>query len=85
MKRASVGSDPARESLADPEMGCFPCHLFIEPDQAFRNTRNRNFVRMCRGLHVQVDVARKVKTAVDWRVYPRFQIDNGQASIFVDL
>ena len=65
MKWASVRSYPTRESLADPEMRCFPCHLFIEPDQAFRYTRNRNFVRMCRGLHVQIDVAREVETAVD--------------------
>jgi hypothetical protein len=59
-------------------MGCFPCQLFIEPDQAFRNTRNRNFARMRRGLHVQIDVAREVETAFNWRFNPRFQIDDGK-------
>jgi hypothetical protein len=36
------------------------------------------------GLHVQVDVTREIKTTVDWRFYPCFEIDDRQASIFID-
>lgn len=85
MERALVGTDPGRESLANAKMGRFPCHLFIETDQTSRNTCNRDLASLCRRLHVYIDVAREVETAVDWRSYPRFQIDDRQASIFLNL
>lgn len=85
VKRAVIGSDPGRESLANSEMCCFPCHLFVKPDRAFCDTGNSDFPRMCCGPHVQIDVTRKIETAVDWRFHPRFEIDDGQAFIFPNL
>ena len=80
-----VNSDPACESLSDSEMRCFPCHLLIGTNHAFGDTRNRNFPRVCRGPHVQIDVASKIEATVDGRSYPCFELNDRQASIFLEL